>query len=387
MKTQSLMSKSILTLMLATTVGLAHASEHEIGNGGDMCENRIKVIRDDMASWIGQGGPARLELPSELSVNRYDQGMLTQIEKAKISCTQDRLYVGSAEKTCKNYVSSTGQSRILCNISRFVHDTSESDQYVLIHHEYAGLAGFEVNDGESSKYTISNQLSGFLLDQVVKKLSIAQELPISSFLDVKYVHYEQPKRVCKFSLSYEGETNSLILQMEQRCEDPKQVKLHPLANGKWTGKAGYQYDGWYYSREYELTLNRDRSIDEQITTYRFENSSWVFAMDYHNHMIPEDLWDGYSHPYSAGQALINYTDMPGHPSTPFFFSTCGADSLSVGTRLKAVTGRGAELPDDLGATSRMVEVEVMTMSGSSSAPIGCRGYVLLFQLRSLPELQ
>jgi hypothetical protein len=50
--------------------------------------------------------------------------------------------------------------------------TDQSDQYVLIHHEYAGLAGFEVNDGESSQYEISNQISGYLEDQIVKKLVV-----------------------------------------------------------------------------------------------------------------------------------------------------------------------------------------------------------------------
>jgi hypothetical protein len=43
---------------------------------------------------------------------------------------------------------------------------------VLVHHEYAGLAGFEVNSGEDSIYPISNQIAGYLEDHVVKKLVV-----------------------------------------------------------------------------------------------------------------------------------------------------------------------------------------------------------------------
>jgi hypothetical protein len=54
--------------------------------------------------------------------------------------------------------------------------TNDSDQYVLVHHEYAGLSGFEVNNGPDSTYLISNQISEFLVDEVVKKLAIKAPL-------------------------------------------------------------------------------------------------------------------------------------------------------------------------------------------------------------------
>jgi hypothetical protein len=102
--------------------------------------------------------------------------MIEKIKGAKISCTWEPLFVGRAEKTCLNFVGDDGVDLVLCNVNRFM-STSESDQYILVHHEYAGLSGFEVNNGESSDYRISNQLSYFLEDQIVKKLVVKPAPP------------------------------------------------------------------------------------------------------------------------------------------------------------------------------------------------------------------
>ena len=52
----------------------------------------------------------------------------------------------------------------------------ESKQYELIHHEFAGLANFERPQGDDSDYAISNQLSGFLVDEIVKKLAVKPQI-------------------------------------------------------------------------------------------------------------------------------------------------------------------------------------------------------------------
>lgn len=143
----------------------------EAGNGGDMCEDRIESIRSDIKKWIQAGGSAGLSLPSGVSLKNYNEAMLNAIGKATISCTDDKIELGNSEKTCRNFVNSAGVPQIQCNLPRFT-DNSESDQYVLVHHEYAGLAGFEVNSGEESHYEISNQIADYLEDQTVKKLSV-----------------------------------------------------------------------------------------------------------------------------------------------------------------------------------------------------------------------
>jgi hypothetical protein len=94
---------NLLFTALAAIPATALASR-DVGNGGDICENRFQSVRDDIKSWINNGGSAGLALPSSLSLQQYNSQ--------------------------------------------------------LVHHEYAGLAGVEVNESDESKYSISNQISG-----------------------------------------------------------------------------------------------------------------------------------------------------------------------------------------------------------------------------------
>lgn len=162
--------KTLIVVMLAC-ISLKVLAGGSVNNGGDICENRFKNVRNDIAEWIVQGGSASLVLPPNISYGLYNQRMLQQIQNAKISCIDDKIFVGIAEKTCQNYMATDGSMLISCNTNRFMN-TSEADQYLLVHHEYAGLAGFEINQDESSNYEISNQLTGYLTDQIVKKLVV-----------------------------------------------------------------------------------------------------------------------------------------------------------------------------------------------------------------------
>jgi hypothetical protein len=143
--------------------------------GGDLCEDRIKIIRDDLKSWIQKGGAAHLTLPSQLSPVTYSQKMLTQISTASIKCVgtgdpEFPVLINGTPKVCRfDLVSSEG--KITCDFNKFL-SMSESDQYVLTHHEYAGLAEIEVPIGDDSNYEFSNQLSGYLVDQQVKRLAV-----------------------------------------------------------------------------------------------------------------------------------------------------------------------------------------------------------------------
>lgn len=146
-----------------------------VNGGGDLCENRIKVIRDDLQRWIFEGGPAGLDLPKEVSVAKYAQAMLDQIAKAKIKCVGagDADYpvaINGTPKVCRFDKTET-ESQITCDFLKF-QATNESDQYVLIHHEFAGLANLESPKLEDSVYSLSNQITGYLVDQVVKKLAV-----------------------------------------------------------------------------------------------------------------------------------------------------------------------------------------------------------------------
>jgi hypothetical protein len=140
-------------------------------NGGDICEDHFKIVRDDIQAWILSGGSAGLILPAGIPIQQYNSKMLAAIGGAQVSCTDKPVTVHGVEKTCENFTDKSGSSKIICNSELFMQ-TTDSDRYVLVHHEYAGLAGFEENDGASSQYSISNQITGFARDQLVKKLAI-----------------------------------------------------------------------------------------------------------------------------------------------------------------------------------------------------------------------
>jgi hypothetical protein len=180
-------SKILLSLVLTTSLlalpTVVHAGTSD-GAGGDRCEERFKSIGEDLAKWIRLGGHNSLNLTSlnGLSADLYAAGMLREISRVKISCVDPGdinfpVTVNGTPKECKNFVDSKGERRIICDRYKFYaglkdpqHDSS---QYRLAHHEYAGLAGFELPVDDDSSYAISNQITGYLHNEVVKRLAVA----------------------------------------------------------------------------------------------------------------------------------------------------------------------------------------------------------------------
>jgi hypothetical protein len=162
----------IFFLIALLSASLANANAKIVGNGGDLCEDHFKIIRDDIKTWIDNGGSSGLRFPKELTLQQYNTKILDKIANAQISCVNHKIEIDGAEKTCRNFVDTKGQSEIECNMDRFMYKTSQSDQYILVHHEYAGLAGFETSADDDSKYSLSNQITEYLQDVTVKRLAI-----------------------------------------------------------------------------------------------------------------------------------------------------------------------------------------------------------------------
>jgi hypothetical protein len=155
--------------------------------GGDPCENQIKIIRSDLSVWIQKGGPKELRLPDGIFVDQYSTRMLQKIEKAKVRCVGQGdkdfpVEVYGTPKVCKFEVDSNQDSTITCDRSAFLA-LDESEQYVLVHHEYAGLAGIEIPLKDYSQYEVSNQITSFLENKIVKRLVVkpAQLNPMSKW--------------------------------------------------------------------------------------------------------------------------------------------------------------------------------------------------------------
>jgi hypothetical protein len=161
----------IVALGLALSAGanaqqnVAPSEGHGAGNGGDICENRILTIRAHIVQWILKGGSAQLRMPTNVTLSQYNSKMLAVLRdrSVRVSCEKKSQAIGKAGKTCIN----SGPSKapwIECDIDKFMSSviTPEAEQYRLVHHEFAGLAGLEENidHGTESNYSYSDQITG-----------------------------------------------------------------------------------------------------------------------------------------------------------------------------------------------------------------------------------
>jgi hypothetical protein len=186
-------SKSVLKwmpflVMTALNLHALVAQAHEggvSGGGGDASEARVNEIREDILNWISQGGAQSLTLPSRLNLEQYQSQMtavlapqavvvsfVTQAQEAATTDPELKVTVDGQPKTCRGFISVTDQRpHVLCNTERFAA-TGEAEQYRLIHHEYAGLAGVELNNGAASDYEISRQLTNYLVPEIRLRLAV-----------------------------------------------------------------------------------------------------------------------------------------------------------------------------------------------------------------------
>jgi hypothetical protein len=205
---------SLIIGSILPTVSFAGGSS--VRGGGDPCEDRIQDIGADLKSWIVKGGAAGLKLPAALTANKYADNMLSKIDSAKIQCVGpgDKdfpIQVQGTAKVCR-FDKGFMKSRITCDYSKF-QALNDSEQYVLVHHEYAGLAGIENPNGDESTYTISNQITAYLEDQVIKRLAVKPSATNPSsplaFKDGFYTDDENSR--CTTRVTSYRETGTVVL--------------------------------------------------------------------------------------------------------------------------------------------------------------------------------
>ncbi len=184
MKFFKLTTTAILGALLLTQTQLSYGARgSEGGGGGNAEEMRIDEIRNDLLKWIQLGGAKALTFPSYTSLDEYESEMKYYLQPHTVTTffveedhptNQDlQVSVDGKPKTCRGYFSPARNNRpfVVCNINRF-NNTPEAEQYRLIHHEYAGLANLEQNQGSSSDYFISNQITSYLRPEVVLRLAV-----------------------------------------------------------------------------------------------------------------------------------------------------------------------------------------------------------------------
>lgn len=189
MKWTSKLSNLKLVIALSCTLGMLqgwgqtknpiidHDGGGTQGGGGDVGEMRVEEIAADILKWINEDGAKDLRLPQGLSYQTYVNGMKKYLapKYVYVEFTDDEnlVQVRGKKKTCRQLESATNAiaPNILCHTAKFFA-ASDAEQYRLIHHEYAGLAGLEKNIGKDSDYIISQQITGFLEATTVLRLAV-----------------------------------------------------------------------------------------------------------------------------------------------------------------------------------------------------------------------
>lgn len=176
-----LLTLSFVALFILSAPAFAKRGT-ESGGGGDASEERVNEIRSDILKWVEKGGAKDLVLPKSMLISEYEESMIEilQAQKVVIGFVEKddelneelQVTVSGVPKTCRGFISKSGnKEHIICNIGRF-RSVSDTEQYVLIHHEYAGLVDIEQNEGAASDYQISSQISEYLTQQTVLKLAV-----------------------------------------------------------------------------------------------------------------------------------------------------------------------------------------------------------------------
>jgi hypothetical protein len=182
-----LLSISILSIAALLIGTSGHAGIKE-GGGGDASEMGVDQIRGDILNWIIKGGAAGLKnWPEGLNYDRYIEqmkiylaphyvviGFVSTAQEKESSDPELKVVVDGQPKSCRGFVSiHDNLPHVLCNIERY--PTGGADQYRLIHHEFAGLAGIERNIAASSDYWASQQLTEYLMPETVFRLSVTPQ--------------------------------------------------------------------------------------------------------------------------------------------------------------------------------------------------------------------
>ncbi len=232
MKKQKVLSLVMLAgLMVQSSFAGIEGEGSKGGGGGDArTEGRIDEIRADILKWIEQGGFRSLMLSNGVSHESYAKTMgdflrpqevvVTAIKTNEENPNDEELNtrVNGQPKTCKGFFSKKDQRpHILCNVERF-WETSESDQYRLVHHEYAGLAMLEKNIGAASDYSISKQITDYLEMTAVLRLAVKDREMLKSRCKLSIEVKETDFRCEKFGRrkvvdSYDCQQNGVRCRM------------------------------------------------------------------------------------------------------------------------------------------------------------------------------
>lgn len=135
------------------------------GNGGDPLEMRFHMVAKNLKKWIENGDLSFIQFPEGVSESQYRTKMLETLSDYNVTFIRKPVSLLGHEKVCRNFRDEYDRPQVLCHAESFYdflapgQEAELANIYPLVHHEIAGLAGFEINDdGARSNYDISIQV-------------------------------------------------------------------------------------------------------------------------------------------------------------------------------------------------------------------------------------
>lgn len=170
-------TKTMIVMLVALSISSAFAGKE--GGGGGVDEAQFKEIAQNISDWIQSGNADQIKLPAQITLSTYKTKMLAVLSNYDVVIGSEPVPYG---KTCWSTQDGVGKNHVKCYFPIFdqVYRSSIDQTYQLIHHEFAGLARLEKNVGSDSDWSISNQISGYLAEEMVRRLPVS---PVSSSHD------------------------------------------------------------------------------------------------------------------------------------------------------------------------------------------------------------
>lgn len=184
----SIINLGLLAVLIGVGMPAYSAGGADGSGGGSSDEMGVNEIRNDILKWINGGGARGFTTwPVGVTYEKYVKsmteilqpgavvvGFVTTEQQRNAKNPEDKVIVDGAYKDCRSFRSVRDKKlHILCNTDRY--PIGGTDQYRLIHHEYAVLAKVEFNDGAYSDYTLSDQITKDLYPQKVYRLRIPSQ--------------------------------------------------------------------------------------------------------------------------------------------------------------------------------------------------------------------
>lgn len=300
----------LMLLMTFPSLAYTYDGGSMVGGGGDSLEMRVTEIRVDILKWIKAGGAKGLNLPREISYKEYYSRMIKILENNQlvigfvqnVEGVKDDIAVSveGVPKTCRGFISrSNSRPHILCSIERF-QATSESDQYKLIHHEFAGLVGIEKNEGAASDYIVSSQITKYLTRQSVLRLAVKPNIDLETreergvpSLEVRKNKY-LGNRTFEVQFALTDARGVVKLILDNKFKSTECYKLFP--------RVVLSGDDFVLNRRIRMPLEKERECDDGKNAMGYD----TIIVQYENGDIEKLNPLEYNFPIYLGKSIYIY---------------------------------------------------------------------------------